>query len=144
MGVETPVVILSRVVFLKYCIIVDLALNQAAMLFCDFPVLRPFHPMRLTASALFNYLNKCSVGFLVQAWYMVLYGGNEGDCLHAPWSLLFSPCNAPVQIEQTISSYSALYYWGRPCLYNSIQFNSIFIGPTMEEIHFEYMHYRQN
>ena len=27
---------------------------------------------------------------------------------------------------------------------NSIQFSSICIGPTMEEIHFEYMKYRQN
>ena len=29
---------------------------------------------------------------------LILRGGNEGDCLHAPWSLLRCPSNAQVEI----------------------------------------------
>ena len=33
---------------------------------------------------------------------LILHGGNEGDCLHVPWSLPWCPWNAPVEIYNVL------------------------------------------
>ena len=36
---------------------------------------------------------------------LFLYGGNEGDCPYAPWSLPWSPSNAPVEVYNFLIGY---------------------------------------
>ena len=44
---------------------------------------------------------------------LILHGGNEGDCLHAPCSLPWCPRNAPVQIYKSLIG---CRFPGRYCL----------------------------